>query len=99
MRAKLTLQVGAFHKDQESPDADFLKLLDNPKELLEWVMNSWHFEFKVKDIYRLADGCPHLIQFEAITDRNLLTNPKEENHESYNKAGTTRTDVNDTQTV
>lgn len=69
MRYKLNLQVGAYHKPTEDPDADFIRLSLTPhQDLLFDAMNNLEFNFQVKEIHKLADGSIHLIEFEAITD-------------------------------
>lgn len=75
MRVRLLLQVGAYHKEPENPDADFLKLLSNKEELLKWTQ-SLDYNFKVKQEHKMIDGTPFLIEYEAVVDVPLVT-PKE----------------------
>lgn len=67
MKIKIKIQVGAYHKPQDDPDRDFRRLLQTPEDLLEWVMEDLEHHFKVGKVWRMADGTPHLIEFEAET--------------------------------
>jgi len=69
MRYRLLLQVGAYHKPTDNPDADFITLSSTPpRDLVLEAMNSLNFNFMVKEVHKLADGATHMIEFESIVD-------------------------------
>lgn len=83
MRIRLLLQVGAYHKEKENPDADFLKLYESPETIMRWAMEEIDHNFRVKQEHKMADGTPFLIEFESVSDVPLKAiTPTEVSNES-----------------
>lgn len=71
MRYRILLQVAVHHKPKDNPDADFMRLGATPlNDLLYEAMDTIKYDFKLKEVHKLADGSPHMVEFEAITDIN-----------------------------
>lgn len=68
MRYKLNLQIGVYHKPKGNPDADWIKIGMTPMQELLEIANKLDYDFKLKDIHKLADGSTHLIEFESVVD-------------------------------
>ncbi len=69
MRIRILVQVGAFTKEKSNPQADFLKLLQTPDEIFKWAYEQLqNYPFELKKLYQIADGCTHLMEFEAIKE-------------------------------
>ncbi len=65
MKIRLLLQVGAKNNKPE----DLYRLADSKDKIFNWAMDQiYNDPITVKKEHRLADGSPHLIEFELTKE-------------------------------
>lgn len=70
MKIRILVQVGAYHKNKENPNADFMFLSQPTKNIIEWVGKQAATKPKVT-VHQLADGTPHLVEMEYIVYKEI----------------------------
>lgn len=69
MRIKYKIQVGAHNIDRSKLDDDLLFMLNDREKIMKWAAKNIVENFKVIKVWNMADGMPHLIEFEGIIDK------------------------------